>query len=413
MKILYLSYDGMSDPLGQSQVLPYLVGLSKLGFKFHLISFEKKELLYKSKKLIQEICDVSDISWYPLDYTKKPPVLSTINDLRKMIKLSRSIVQKEEVQIIHARGHLITSIAAEKVIGKKPLKYVFDMRGFWADERVEGGLWSMNNPLFRRIFAYFKRKELDFISKADAIITLTDRAKEMIVKWQKKKGIGNAPIVTIPCCADLGHFNYENYSTYKINQFKSTLNIEEETIVFSYLGSVGTWYMLPEMLKFFGLIHEKKPKTLFLFITKEPKETIYLEAAKCNIPEASLKIVSSERSEVPNYLSICDYSMFFIRPTFSKSGSSPVKHGEALGMGLPIICNHNIGDVDNIVRDSKSGFIVDVDNDTMNLGSFVPQKLSTESKKINRAAAEKYYNLEKGIQLYSEVYKKILKYENN
>lgn len=26
---LYLSYDGMTDPLGQSQVLPYIIGLQK------------------------------------------------------------------------------------------------------------------------------------------------------------------------------------------------------------------------------------------------------------------------------------------------------------------------------------------------------------------------------------------------
>ena len=39
--ILYLSYDGMTDPLGQSQVLPYLIGLTKEGFTFHIISFEK------------------------------------------------------------------------------------------------------------------------------------------------------------------------------------------------------------------------------------------------------------------------------------------------------------------------------------------------------------------------------------
>ena len=38
---LYLSYDGISDPLGQSQVLPYLKGLARLGHKIHLISFEK------------------------------------------------------------------------------------------------------------------------------------------------------------------------------------------------------------------------------------------------------------------------------------------------------------------------------------------------------------------------------------
>ena len=40
---LYLSYDGMTDPLGQSQVLPYIIGLQQKGIAFTLISFEKIE----------------------------------------------------------------------------------------------------------------------------------------------------------------------------------------------------------------------------------------------------------------------------------------------------------------------------------------------------------------------------------
>ena len=44
-KVLYITYDGMTDPLGQSQVLPYLVGLSEKGYKFTILSFEKKERL--------------------------------------------------------------------------------------------------------------------------------------------------------------------------------------------------------------------------------------------------------------------------------------------------------------------------------------------------------------------------------
>ena len=44
MNVLYLSYDGMTDPLGQAQVIPYLQELSsKHGHTYTLISFEKKE----------------------------------------------------------------------------------------------------------------------------------------------------------------------------------------------------------------------------------------------------------------------------------------------------------------------------------------------------------------------------------
>ena len=42
-RILFISYDGMTDPLGQSQVIPYLQGLSKHGYEIFLLSCEKKQ----------------------------------------------------------------------------------------------------------------------------------------------------------------------------------------------------------------------------------------------------------------------------------------------------------------------------------------------------------------------------------
>ncbi len=40
-RVLYISYNGMLDPLGQSQVLPYLRELTTLGVRFTLLSFER------------------------------------------------------------------------------------------------------------------------------------------------------------------------------------------------------------------------------------------------------------------------------------------------------------------------------------------------------------------------------------
>ncbi len=55
--ILYISYDGMTDPLGQSQVLPYLSGLTKYGYCFTILSFEKRERFIKEGKNIRKICE--------------------------------------------------------------------------------------------------------------------------------------------------------------------------------------------------------------------------------------------------------------------------------------------------------------------------------------------------------------------
>ena len=40
-RVLYISYDGLLDPLGQSQVVPYVRELARRGVALTVISFEK------------------------------------------------------------------------------------------------------------------------------------------------------------------------------------------------------------------------------------------------------------------------------------------------------------------------------------------------------------------------------------
>jgi len=41
-QVLYISYNGMLEALGQSQVIPYLRELSRRGVRFTLLSFERE-----------------------------------------------------------------------------------------------------------------------------------------------------------------------------------------------------------------------------------------------------------------------------------------------------------------------------------------------------------------------------------
>ena len=93
IKVLYLSYDGLTAPLGQSQILPYLVGLSQHGYSFTVLSFEKPEAFAKRQNLIQQICDEASIAWQPLKYTKNPPVVSTVFDLVVMKKTATRLIK--------------------------------------------------------------------------------------------------------------------------------------------------------------------------------------------------------------------------------------------------------------------------------------------------------------------------------
>ncbi len=392
----------MTDPLGQSQVLPYLIGLTIQGHEFHLISFEKKGRFEEDRKKIENLCDESGIHWHPLSYTKKPPLLSTIYDVKRMSAMAKSLHIKHNFDIVHCRSY-ISGLIGLSIKGKYQTKFLFDMRGFWADERLEGGIWNGNNPVFKRVYNFFKGKEKQFFIKSDHIISLTSAGKKEILKMQPT--ISESKITVIPCCVDLEKFNPDNYSEDQINSIRQELNIPVNDMVLGYVGSIGTWYMLDEMLDFYIVFREKYTSSKFLFITAENPNYILERAKSKRISEESIIIKKSTHNSVPSYILTFDYSIFFIKPTFSKSASSPTKQAELMAMGIPIICNSGVGDTDTIVIEHCAGSVIP------NFESLAYKHLLDEGIKFDKSkaskAAQNEFGLREGVARYQTVYESL------
>jgi glycosyltransferase involved in cell wall biosynthesis len=391
-KILYISYDGMTDPLGQSQVLPYLIGLRKIGYQITLLSTEKPEAFEKGKGIIEQICAENKLNWKPIFYTKKPPVLSTLRDVRTLRKAARKLHQTENFDIVHCRSY-ISALVGIYLKKRFKLKFIFDMRGFWADERVDGGLWNLKNPLYRTIYRYFKRKERNFLQKADYTITLTESAKQEILSWSL---LHQSPIQVIPCCADTDLFQIP------------TEKPANQPFTLCYLGSLGTWYLLKEMLGFYRKLLEKKPTARFLFITPDKPDLITSQARQLELPLAQIQIQKATRKQVPELLAKADISVFFIKPAYSKKGSSATKMGEILAMGIPIIANTAVGDNDYLFEKYPCGYLLrQLKDDSYAEAVAEIDALLKISPEVYRTTALSYFGLEKGIMLYKQVYEAI------
>lgn len=403
-KVLYISYDGMTDPLGQSQVLPYLKGLVNKGYDISLISFEKPERYKQIKQQIQTECEAHNISWYPSLYTKTPPLLSTLKDVRKMRKTAYKLHQRESFDIVHCRSY-IAGLIGLQMKRKYNTKLVFDMRGFWADERVEGGIWDRKKTLFNLAYKYFKKKELQFFKTADRVVSLTESGKNEILSW-KSMTYNKPDITVIPCCVDDELFNPESINPHRKRKLKAALGIQDENQVLGYVGSIGTWYMLDEMLDFFKVQYEINADLKFLFVTGEAPHLILEKASERNIPKEALIITSTTHKYVPLHISLFDCSIFFIRPTFSKKASSPTKQGELMAMGVPIICNSGVGDTDHIITKFNAGVVLQSLNKE-EYSKVELQRLDKDSKSIRNGAID-YFGLSKGVSKYASIYKRIM-----
>ena len=401
--VLYISYDGMTDPLGQSQVLPYLSELSKKGYVFHLISFEKEEKFSKFSSTIQKICDASNIIWHPLTYTKKPPLLATIYDVWRMNKLAKKIVVESNIVLVHCRSY-ISALVGMQLKASMNIKFVFDMRGFWADERVEGNIWNLSNPIFKIVYHFFKKKELAYFSNADHTISLTYCGKNEIHSWKKIEN-SPIPIQVIPCCVDIEKFTHPKgiADTQIFQKLK-----KEGVFILGYIGSIGTWYMLDEMLDFFIEFKKKKSNAIFLFITQE-QDLVKQKCIEKGIPLNNIYLSSCLHAEVPDYIDVFDASVFFIKPSFSKKASSPTKQGEIMALGKPIFCNAGVGDTDMVIEKYKAGEIIynfDVKDYEKAINKFLETNYNSET--IVQGAKE-FYSLTEGANRYEAVYKELLK----
>ena len=135
---LYITYDGLLDPLGQSQIIPYLYNLNSKGYKFIIISFEK---IHENKLKIQAFrkeLEHKGFEWIILPFKK-----GKINFLGRLISGSlqiKKILLSRKIHLVHLRGcypGLIFKLTLSNT------KYLYDLRAFfgqWAD----GGITRYN-----------------------------------------------------------------------------------------------------------------------------------------------------------------------------------------------------------------------------------------------------------------------------
>ena len=402
--ILYISYDGMTDNLGMSQVLPYLKGLSSLGYTITLVSFEKQNNYSRKAEFVKKYIGESPISWQPLIYHKFPPVLSTLYDVSVLKKTVRKILLNNKIDIIHCRSYITSLVGLMfKMNPKYKIFFVFDMRGLWVDERVDGGLWNLKNPLYKTIYNYFKKKERAFLSNSDAVVSLTHKAKEEILSWNLTQ-VSDNKIKVIPCCVDLELFNPESAEK---NGNPAGI-VKGKDFIVSYLGSIGTWYMLEEMLDFFACLKDQIPNAKFLVLTPDTHIDISEKLKERSINRDDFIMISANRNEVPSLLALSDLALYFIKPLYSKISSSPTKLAEIMGLGIPIITNRGIGDTEEIFEKYNAGLFVNDFTKEAYKDSIKEFSKRDWNKKEIMNGAQDYFSLKKGVDLYNTIYKEVL-----
>jgi glycosyltransferase involved in cell wall biosynthesis len=356
--VIYITYDGLLDPLGMSQILPYLKGVAVHPRKIHVLSFEKLNRLEVNKGQLRSELGKFGIGWTPLRFTARFGSFGKVWDLFRMYFASIYITYRSKSLVAHARGHA----AAQVGLSLKYLfgcKLIFDFRGLWPDERVDKGGWDLNKITHRSQYLYFKRVERLLLSRADSVIVLTEKVVPEVIRLG---GIEDR-ITVIPCCADFNFFslvtNVERYRT------KIALSFPVEETVLGYLGSVGKMYMTERFFRLFELASLANRKVGVLALT--PDVDLFMIEMNRYLPSSlhsRVRVMSVSREEVPGLLAGMDILISFITPSYARIASSPTKLAESFAAGIPAICNFGVGDVSTLIPELDAGVVIDPNVDT-------------------------------------------------
>jgi glycosyltransferase involved in cell wall biosynthesis len=385
VRAIYVSYDGALDPLGASQVVPYVIGLGARGIAVTLLTFEKPELWGQeaARDGMRRRLEACGIRWRPLRYHRRPRLAGTLLDL---IAGSRTIADEASrvaPAVIHCRGEVATIMTRWACL-PSTVRLLYDVRGFFSDERVESGSWRPGSFLDRAV----RRTEAGNLKRADGVVVLTRGAAETL----RRRRPSLSSLRVIPTCVD-------------VSIFKPRRPEQKPEFGLVYSGSLGTWYMAQEMMAFARSAAGVVPGPT-LFLTPQPEEVRRLGPT----PELA-DIRTVEPGAVPEWLRRASALLFFSRRSTSDRARCPTKFAEGLASGLPVVCNRGIGDLEDVVEREGVGVLVDDFSEAAYSAAALRLKGLLEDPGLSercRLLAETRYSVELGVDAYHGLYTELV-----
>jgi glycosyltransferase involved in cell wall biosynthesis len=394
--------------LVQTQVLPYLRELRKDGIAVALLTFEpefRKNWTSDALAAAKETLAHEGIEWHATGYHKRPSVPATAFDILNGARIVRHLISKGKFDIIHGRTLIavVMGAIARKFSRPKP-KLIYDMRGFFAEEYTDAGIWPENGLIYRTA----KRFDRWGMKQADGFVVLTEMARSILFPESKDTGRDkeDRPVEVIPCCIDPARF--ATAGEVGRATVRQRLGIGNRPVI-AYVGSFGGWYLTDEMFAFFDTARTLEPGTFLMILTQRDANAVRDRLVSNGFGPDDIFVASIPPDAVPEYLSAADMAISFIRSCYSKQASSPTKIAEYLACGLPIISNTGIGDLDQQITDDKVGVLIDRFDPEAYADAIQRLKALGDTADRCRDAAKRRFDLETvGGARYRRLYKNLL-----
>lgn len=393
LQLLYISYWGIREPLGQALMVPPLLRFAATGLQITVVSFEKPHHLADRSGMEESRRQLSNasIQWMPLRYHRRPTAPATAWDI--VYGGVRSVLASlpRRPDVVHGRTY-IGGLIGYQVSRALKRPFVFHNEGFWPDEQVDSGIWSARGRCYRMT----KRWERSMYQRADAVITLAQPAQEIVAGMRRDRPTDSTVVVS--SCVDLDRFQ---------------LRVGREKRAgcrMIYTGSLGRRYLIPEMARFVKAVRQEIPDASLTIYSHSDSAMIRDIMREQSLKDDAWSLDFVPHARMPEEMVSYDAGLFFLIQGISTQVCSPTKIGEYWACGLPVVTTPEVGDVDDIVRRERVGVVVEADTDGARQEAVQQLQELLKDPELShrcRRAAEQYYSLERGVQTQIQLYRKL------
>jgi glycosyltransferase involved in cell wall biosynthesis len=263
----------------------------------------------------------------------------------------RKLARRNQPLIVQCRNAATTNLALDIKMGCPALRIVYDCRGLEDEEFL---YQSQDEKLSLRELELEADRLLRLQRRAaresDAIFCVSRAMTDYLVR---KHEIEPHKCETVPTCVDVNSFGR---ATRARSQLRAKLGFGERLVV-AYCGSLHAWQMPRESLAVFAQIQSWQPDAFFLGITTHP-DALRTLIAQQGIAENRTRVLSVLHNEVPDYLATADCGFLLRASSTVNRVASPVKFGEYLASGTPVIMSDGIGDYSELARRENVGVVL-------------------------------------------------------
>lgn len=326
----------------QSQVLEQARFLNDNGFQCLIVGSDvNKELAMETEKMIRDNYGVQ--ACISESYSDRFPFFSKLRLARKINQEFWDRIVAFQPSHISVRSSIAFE-SASKIAQNLHLKLIYDVRGATADQAL---LTRGKKDVYYYGLGWLENRTM---RKAERISCVSHRMGVWI-----KEMTGRSDYTVIPCCASHSRCSLD---TDERQRTRERFGYSPRNKVICYVGGISKWQKNHNIIRLFKDIYEVSVDYRFLIISRQKKEVekmiknIGLEMRVCYS-------ISCEQTEVSTYLRACDASIIMRDDILTNNVSSPVKIGEYLSAGLPLLLTKGIGDMSELIPRENAGIIID------------------------------------------------------